>query len=471
MTFTSPLFLVFLIFAVSINYALPQRFRHLFLILCSFVFIGFYNIESLLAVLVFSLFNFFLAQSVKGNRFLFLVGLFVNAGAILLFNYFNTATNGFVFTFSSIHFNLDCFIIALGLSFYSLQNIAFLTEVYYERIKTENSLYNFILYTSFFPKVISGPVMLPAEFFPQINRNSITKTELTIGFQRFLTGLFKKMVIADRLAPAVSSVYDYPTSYSGMTVLAATYLFTIQLYFDFSGYTDMALGIAKMLGYDLKENFDTPLRSTSVSEFWRRWHISLISWFTQYIYYPVVYKLRSFKKTAALVGILFTFFVSGIWHGIGLTFTLWALCHAVYLSFELFTKGIRVKLSERLSGIGYKLISAFIVFNAICFSNIFFRAASAEKAFALIRSVFTSFVPQQWLSGFIAPLAIGGHQADEFNLYISVFLFSVFLLFENRLNKMAKSAHYRIPYIVILLMLIMLFGVFANGARFIYMQF
>ena len=472
MSFNSPIFFIFLIVTVSLNCLLPKRFRHLFLMFVSLVFIGYYNLASVITLLFFSLLNFYVAKKVAGKQFIFISSVLLNTLAIVLFNYFSIHQNSLHFSVSAIHFNIDGFIIALGLSFYSLQNISYLTEVYYQRTAPENDLCNYLLYCSFFPKAISGPVMLPNEFLPQIDKNEITKADLIKGGQRILLGLFKKMVIADRLAPAVSSVFDHHTNYNGLTTLIAVYLFTVQLYLDFSGYTDMALGMGKMLGYDLKENFNAPLRSTSVSEFWRRWHISLISWFTNYIYYPVVYRFRNYKKTAAFIGILLTFLISGIWHGIGFTFLAWAICHILYLSFELFTKHFRINLSERMPSFFYKVLSVFIVFNAVCFSNIFFRAESLSKAFQLIRNTFSfsDFIPDHWL-GLIAPLAVGGHQMDEFNFYISIFIAAIVLLFERKINRIAISEKYNIGFIILLIILIMVFGVFNNGTRFIYMQF
>ncbi|MGQ0829085.1 MAG: MBOAT family O-acyltransferase [Bacteroidota bacterium] len=472
MTFNSPLFLIFLAFTISINYLLPQRFRYKFLVLTSLVFIGFFNLESLTTLVIFSLFNFYIAKKISGNRLLYLTGISFNVVAIVLFNYFNLSPKGLLFFISTIHFSIDSFIIALGLSFYTLQNIAYLTEVYFQRLQPEKNISKYILYCSFFPKIISGPVMLPNEFLPQIDKATIFSSQLISGFQRILLGLFKKMVIADRLAPAVSSVFDYHNDYSGLTTLIAAYLFTIQLYFDFSGYTDMALGTGKMLGYDLKENFNTPLRSTSISEFWRRWHISLISWFSNYIYYPIVYRLRNYKKAAVFIGILLTFLISGIWHGIGFTFLAWAACHAIYLSFELLTKRYRLSLSEKLPSSLYKASSIFIVFNAVCFSNIFFRAESMGKALQLIQNIFScsNFIPGNWL-GFISPLAVGGHQMDEFNFYISILITILVLIFERKINKAGTSEQYNIGFIILLALFIMMLGIFNNGTRFIYMQF
>ncbi len=471
MTFISPLFFLFISLVISINYFLPHRFRYVFILISSILFVGFYNIESLAAVILFSFFNYVLAKYIRNNKWLYLLGIIVNSAAIVMFNYFSTSSNGLIFSFTLINFQIDKFILALGLSFYSLQNIAYITEVYYNRLQPESTICKYFLYNMFFPKFISGPIILPGEFIPQIENNIITNDKLIRGFQLLLLGIFKKMVIADRIAPGVSSVFDYHSNYSGLTVLTASYLFTIQLYFDFSGYTNMALGISEMLGYNLKDNFNFPLRSSSVSEFWRRWHISLISWFTNYIYYPVVFRLRYYKKGAPLVGIFLTFFISMIWHGIGLTFLAWAVCHTVYLGFESLTRKSRAVLSDRFNNPFYKIVCVFIVFNLVCFSNVFFRSDSFETAIHLIKNIFSGFIPDSFLTGLINPIAVGGHQTDEFNIFITILLLSVFLIFERRIYKAALSEKINLKYIVLCVLLIMIFGVFNSGTRFIYMQF
>lgn len=471
MTFISPLFFLFLFIVISINYFLSPRYRVYLILISSFIFIGFYNIESLSVLLFFGLFNFFLAKIIKENRLLFILGIAINALSILMFNYFISSSDGLHVSFSLINFKLDKLLLALGLSFYALQNISYLIEIYFNRMQPEKEMSKYLLYISFFSKIISGPILFPQEFIPQIGKNSVTKEQVISGFQLLLFGLFKKMVIADRLATGVSSVFDFSSNYNGLTILAASYLFTIQLYFDFSGYTNIALGIARMLGYDLKDNFNFPLRSLSVTEFWRRWHISLISWFTKYIYYPLVFQFRYFKKTGPLIGIFITFFVSMIWHGIGFTFLAWALCHILFLSFETLTRKIRMKLTEQFNSKLYKVLCIFLVFNAVCFSNIFFRAPSFEVAIQLINQLFFNFTPPDLFINFINPLAVGGHQIDEFNFGISILLFTVFLLFERKLVAVVKSEKLNFKFIISILLLIMLFGVFNSGTRFIYMQF
>ncbi len=471
MEFNFFLLFVFLIVVITLNYFLPTRYRPSFQLLASIVFIGYLNLPSLFVVLFFSLVNFYFAKKIVGKPFLFLVVLSLNISAILFFNFYNSSAQGTDFEFRTAGFNPKHFIVSIGLSFYSLQNIAYITDIYFKRAAPQTSILNFFLYNSFFTKVISGPAMLPNEFMPQINGNKPSVEMMASGINRFVIGLLKKMVIADRLYPAVHSVFDSSNNYNGVTTLIGIYLFTIQLYFDFSGYTDMALGTAKMLGYDLKENFNLPLRSTSVTEFWRRWHISLINWFTNYIYYPIVYHLRAYKKSAVFIGITATFLVSAVWHGLNFTFLLWALCFIIYMSFELLTKSIRANISNRVPSLLNKLFSIFVVFNAVCFSNIFFRSESATRAFLLMRNIFSNFIPANWLRDFVAPLAQGGHLMEQFNFLITLLLTSFLLLFERTINKKANAIKIDILYISVCVLLIMIFGVFNNAERFIYMQF
>jgi alginate O-acetyltransferase complex protein AlgI len=481
MSFSSAIFLVFLLLVVVINYYLPAKARPLFLLIASFVFVCFHSLGSALALIFFSGFNFLVAKRlVSGGAQLptsdfrlptFICALSLNIIAILLFNYFSLTPAGLHFLVSAVSFDVNSFILALGLSFYTLQNISYLIEVYKSRMRPVNRPVDYFLYCAFFPRIISGPILMPKDFFPQLDNLSISKEDLISGSQRMLLGFLKKMVIADRLAPAVASVFDHTDNYHGLTTSTAAWLFTIQLYFDFSAYSDMALGMAKLLGFRLKENFDLPLRSTSVSEFWRRWHISLISWFTTYLYYPIVYRWRAHKKSGVIAGIACTFIISGIWHGIGLTFLAWALCHVIYLGWEVLTKQWRTRMSEKGNVFLYKIVSVLIVFNLVCFSNIFFRSGSIQTAFRLVRNSFSRFWPADWLGDFIAPLAVGGHQLEEFNFFISILLMLIFLIFERKINRIARAEKYNIAFVTASVLLIMLFGIFDAGTRFIYMQF
>jgi D-alanyl-lipoteichoic acid acyltransferase DltB (MBOAT superfamily) len=471
MEFNSLVFIVFLLAVVSLNFMLPLKLRSPFLLAASFIFVGLYNPASLLVLVVLATANFLTGLYIRQKQALYFFSLLINVSAILLFNYFSLSAGKLVRS-TAMSFDINSFVLALGLSYYSLQNIAYLTEIYFSRLSPERNLLRFLLYTAFFPKVISGPVMLPKEFLSQQPDIREKKELIVQGAQRFLLGLFKKMVLADRLAPAVHSIFDYDDTYPGITVLIGAYVFTLQLYFDFSGYSDMAVGIAKMLGYDLRENFNLPLRSQSISEFWRRWHISLISWFSTYIYYPLAFRMRKYGRIATVTAICATFLISAFWHGLSLTFLCWGICHMLYLCFELFSKTARRKLSQKVPAKLYAFISVLLVFNLVCFSNIFFRSGSFDRALLLVNDlfIFRDFFPASCAEIF-SPIAVGWHQADQFNLIITMGLVIVFLFFERRISSIFMSTSLNFGAIVLLILLIMLFGVFTNAERFIYMQF
>jgi alginate O-acetyltransferase complex protein AlgI len=470
MAFNSTLFILFLVSVIIINYFISSRYRISFLILASFIFIGYYSIPSLFTVLFSSLFNFYIAKKIQQKRHWYYLGLGVNISAIILFNYFNISHADYQFQFSEIRFDAASIVMALGLSFYSLQNISYISDIYFKRTEPVTDVTKYVLYISFFPKILSGPVLLPQEFFPQMNNGKPKANMIASGINLFLYGLFKKIVLADRLSYGVNAVFEGTHVHNGLATLIGIYLFTIQLYFDFSGYTDMAFGISKMLGINLKDNFKTPFRSTSISEFWRRWHISLINWFTSYIYFPVVYSLRNYATLSVFVGIALTFLVSAIWHGIGLTFILWALCHVIYIYIERIAAKSYFQNFVNLKYIG-RITAILLVFNAVAFSNIFFRSHSVSKAFQLIKTVFSTFTPDNWLSDVLAPLVGGGNPIDTFNASISLLLILLTLTFENTLERLYKTENINILLSIILLVFIMVFAIFDSGEQFIYMQF
>ncbi|HVB04516.1 MAG TPA: MBOAT family O-acyltransferase [Chitinophagaceae bacterium] len=471
-------YLGFLLAIVILYYLLP-RYQRLLLTAASLVFLGLGNLASGIAIIVLSLFNFqtglslFSAGREKRKTRIFIIAVLVNCLVILLFKYFESTPLGFYVKISSINYRLNHLVFLLGISFYSLQNIAYLTDVYQRRMNPVTSLPDFILYNAFFPKVFAGPIVLPGEFF---NRGTqairFNSSNIAEGTQRILLGLVKKVVIADRLAPTAHSIFDFNESHPGATSLAAAYVFTVQLYFDFSGYTDMAIGACMLFGIPIKENFNLPFLARSVSEFWRRWHISLIDWLTKYLYYPVVFRLRNWKKWAAATGICITFIISGVWHGIGWTFLCWSICHMVFLLVELFTKMPRLRLAKKFSSFPYRAASILITFNLVSLSNIFFRATRIGDALRLFRQIFSGpFLPVKFLADFMAPLAIGGNREELFNYAVTITLTAAILFSEGFLYRYIRGERVKFGFILISLLLILYFGVLGHAEKFIYTQF
>ena len=471
MPFNSILFFIFLGFVTAIHFFLKQNQRKYFLIFVSFTFICFKNVESLLLLITAISLTYFLARKISTTLDLFYrklllrIGIFFNLSFLFYFKYFETTEGG--------NFKPETIIFLLGISFYTLQNISYLLEIYSKRIKEIPSFLDYTLYSSFFPKFIMGPITLPQDFIPQISRSKILYTQIISGFNRILLGVVKKVVIADRLAAYVHYNFDLSDSTTGLTTLITTYLFTLQLYFDFSGYSDIALGSAKMLGFDLKENFNLPLRAKSISEFWRKWHISLTSWITNYVFYPVSFHYRKYKKFGVAIALIITFLLSGIWHGIGFTFLFYALSHAVYMCIEIFTKSTREKIATFFHPKIYRFISVFITFNLVSLSFVFFRATTLEKAWQMITSIFnyTHFIPRNWSLDLFSKLAITGDQESFFNLFISLILGGGFLFFEKQIVRTSISEKLKFTSLLIFVLLLLLFGVFTSQEQFIYNQF
>jgi len=470
MAFCSPQFLIFFILVCGLNFVLKNPVRKYLLLFASLVFIGWFNLYTLGAVVFFSGFTFIIAARVTGdkNAFIFYFGLLVNCLAIVLFNYLLASDGLVIFSLNAVDFSVNALLLLVGLSFYNLQHVAYLVDVRRKRIPPEKNFLDFLLISAYFPKFISGPLTLYQQLRPQINWPAPQQINLGQGFNRMVLGFFKKMVLADRLAPSVASVFDYNDELPGITVMSAAILFTIQLYFDFSGYSDIAIGASKMLGIDLPENFDFPLRARSVTEFWRKWHRSLIHFFTTYIFYPVSFRYRRYKKHAAAIAVILTFFVSALWHGIGFTFMMWALCHMVYLLFELYVGNTSGASPGRLK----RLVSAALILILVSFSNIFFRSTSSAACMHLLSRLFNfDFFPENWAVEVLAPIAVGGHQADLFNLVATFFFLCLTVLFERKIFEYASTSRFRPVITFLFILLIFVFGVFGNSQRFIYMQF
>ncbi len=472
-----PFYILLILLSLFVFYVIPRNLSWILLLFISLVFISSYNPTSLAIVITFSLINFYLGLKINENKkttsILFVFGVLINFLPLILIKYIEFKDFGYDINIHTINFRINNVLLAIGFSFYTLQNIAYLIDIKYGEIKPNKNFFKYLLFISYFPKIISGPIEKAQDFLPQINeRNQFTKEDILIGLQRVSIGLFKKIVLADRITPAIENIFDSNYMYPGLTTLLGVYLFTIELYLNFSGYTDIAIGISRLFGIKLTENFNMPLLSKNVSEFWRKWHISLISWFTNYLYYPTVFNFRNLGKLSAVLGIFLTFFLSGIWHGIGLTFLAWSILHFTYLTFELFTKNIRYSISQIIPKFIYNPISIIITFNLICFSNIFFRAQDIDTAFNIIEAIYKGkgFIPY-YSHEFSAPFADGDKKEDYLNLQITLSFLFLFLFTESKLNKFIKSNKFSIVLILIILILTFMFGVFDRAERFIYLQF
>ena len=365
----------------------------------------------------------------------------------------------------SVYFLGDDFtFFKIGLSYYAIQNIGVLLL----SIREKPQQYRFkdlLFANAFFAKFISGPILLPKEINSLKCTSKFNPQNFILGINRILFGIFKKIVLADNLHIITDTVFgEKNIELKSITILVASLLFTIEMYLNFSAYTDLALGIAKLFNINLKENFKIPLRSKSVSEYWKKTHISLIEWLTQNFFYPLTFELRKHPRYGVILGIMLTFILSGLWHGIYAGFLIWGLLNGIYLSFEYFCKKSVIRLPRFIRWLSTILL--------ISFSNLFFVAKTWKNSLFFFGKLLDikswSF---NWEKDVFAILGNGWYLEQQFQIgMISVLVF-VFFVCEKRLEKMAKSHYFSISFLSILMLLCFILGNFNNGAEFIYMQF
>ena len=271
-------------------------------------------------------------------------------------------------------------IFPLGISFFTFQSVGYIADVYKKKIQAERNFLNVALFVSFFPVISSGPIQRAGNLITQLNQAHVFDyDDATDGLRLFAWGLFKKLCIADKLALYVNYVYGNVAEQHGLALLFATILYSFQIYCDFSGYSDMAIGVARYLGFDVEKNFDRPYLSQSVGEFWRRWHISLSSWLRDYVYIPLGGSRVALPRI--YLNLMATFLVSGIWHGSTWNFVIWGALHGLFLCAERATKGARDKMKIP------SWINVAVTFCLVAFAWIFFRAKNVSEAAVVVKKI------------------------------------------------------------------------------------
>lgn len=355
----------------------------------------------------------------------------------------------------------------LGLSYYGLQNIGILLISI--RKQPQNYTFFQLLFANvFFAKFVSGPILLPKEISNLGVNNNFHPENIYSGLNRILFGLLKKLVLADNLSLITNTVFHHPeASFKAPTIAIASIAFTLEMYLNFSAYTDIAIGIGKMFNIQLKENFKRPMRSNSISAYWRKTHISLIDWLTQNLFYYITYTFRKNPVTSSLLGIFITFTLSGIWHGAAIGFLIWGILNAVYLMIEFLLKRKGIIKEGRL-----KLLGWLITFFSVSFSNLFFRAGYIANIKAYCSSLFSS---EGWDFNFsehiVAILGNGGYLEQQFKLLSTLGLVLIFFGFEKRWERISRNNKINLTYWVGCLLIMMLCSHFDSGSEFIYMQF
>ena len=485
MLFNSFSFLVFFPLVTLIYFLSPYRFRWLILLTAScYFYMAFipYYILILGGTIVIDYFaGILIENATEGNRrkqFL-IMSLIANIGVLAVFKYYNFFIDNFneVITFLGFDSYLPYLgiILPIGLSFHTFQAMSYTIEVYRGNQTAERNFVKYALYVMFFPQLVAGPIERPQNVLPQFNFHyDIDYERIVAGLKQMLWGFFKKIVIADRLSALVKQGYGNIDNHDGFSLLLYTYFFAIQIYCDFSGYSDIAIGSAKVLGINLRENFRTPYFSKSIREFWQRWHMSLSTWFRDYVYIPLGGK--KVERGRLFFNTMVVFLVSGFWHGANWTFIIWGALHGFYLLIENFLKrffgGVLYDIEEERNYKSFALSVAqtFITFNLVAFAWIFFRAQTLDDAFSIIVKIFT-------MEDFINLKNISLFRINDITgIFVMFGLLALFLSADSFMDKLQKqqrvikSKALNLILFASILAFILIFGRFSD-TNFIYFQF
>jgi len=403
MSFSSFEFIAFTTAAVVLFYVLRPRLRWGALLVASAIFYASFKAPYLLAALAFVIlttyaFGLWIHQSAeKRRKRLFVAGVALNLAVLIGFRFFPLAYQGLVDALKLANPALSAgpmpALLALGVSFYVFQAISYLADIFLERIEPESHLGRFAVFMSFYPKLLQGPIERAENLLPQLAlAQPFSYVNARDGLRRFAWGFFKKVVVADRLALLVFPIFDQTQQYSGLALILGIYAYALQLYFDFSGYTDMALGIAKLFNLRLAENFNRPYLARTIGEFWKRWHISFSSWILDYIFKPLQISWRRRRRWGVAAALMVTFLLSGLWHGASWGFLAWGFLHGLYMALETVYLPLRRKLYRKLRIENSPVARAwqvFLTFNLVSFAWIFFRANNISDALYYVTHLFS----------------------------------------------------------------------------------
>ena len=495
MIFNSFDFLKFFPIVVLIYFIIPKKIRYIWLLIASMFFYMCWNVKYAILLLV-SIGTTWLAgwllhkfQENKRAKKCCVAGCFVvNIGILACFKYMdffidtcNNVLNRFGIQLLDKPFD---FLLPVGISFYTFQALGYIIDVYRGEIEPEKNIFKYALFVSFFPQLVAGPIERSKNLLSQVqdveNKKLWNYERVTGGLILMVWGLFVKMVIADRVAILVNTVFDQFYMYGSVVLIVGAIGFALQIYCDFMGYSTIAIGAAQVMGFELMENFETPYLACSISDFWKRWHISLSTWFRDYLYIPLggnrCSKLRKYGNVMITMG------VSGLWHGANWTYVIWGLLHGIYQVLGDLFSPIKKKLCKVLNAktesFSFKFLEIAITFILVDFAWIFFRASSVKNAFEYCTRIFTQWDPWSLFNGAIYTL---GLDRFEFN----VLMVSVIVLFLSELLRYFKKQTivdflreqciwFRWAVIFALIFATLVYGIYGikfESSQFIYFQF
>ena len=472
MLFNSLEFLIFFLFVFTSYWLLDKNLnkQNILLLLSSYIFYAWWDWRFLSLIIISSFVDFkvgskiFTSKRDKERKNWLLVSLIANLGMLSVFKYYNFFAESFVnlaniFGWQPNDLTLKI-ILPIGISFYTFQTLSYTIDIYRKQFHPTNNIISFFTYIAFFPQLVAGPIERARDLLPQIEKNRVFKKEwFKEGIIQILVGLFRKIVIADTIGSYVDIIYGDIEIYNSTSIILATFLYAFQIYYDFSGYSDIAIGTAKLLGFKFNQNFNLPYFSKSLTEFWRKWHISLSSWLRDYLYISLGGNRKGIKITYR--NLMLTMLLGGLWHGSSWNFVIWGGIHGLVLSFEKYLKSNqKLQLSNKLNFLGYP-----ITFSIVLLSWIFFRSQDFNSAFLAIKTIFQF----NFSSPFIA------NTSTIVNSIIVLFIGILFdlYLFKKQIHLENFATKFSVLKIAIISsLIILLINIFySTSNNFIYFQF
>jgi len=483
MLFNSFNYLVFFPIAFLVYWSLSKyelKFQNIFLLLASYFFYAFWDWRFLALIGVSTLVDFWVGQKIsdaitkKTKKNWLLLSVFINLSILGFFKYFNFFTQSALEAFSLLGLSIETdllinVVLPVGISFYTFQTMSYSLDIYYNRIKPISNILSFAVYVAFFPQLVAGPIERAKNLLPQINKTrNFDYDMVSQGLKLVLWGMFKKVAIADSLAPIVDDIFLNYTAYSASTLVLGLFLFSFQIYGDFSGYSDIAIGSSKMLGIKLKSNFIFPYFSRDLAEFWRRWHVSLSSWFKTYVYIPLGGSKKG--KSIALRNVAIVFLISGLWHGANFTFVIWGGLHALAF-IPIFWMGKNKQYGKKLVAEGKylpsikEIIQMAATFCLVTFFWVFFRSETISDAWDYIARIFT----QSYFETYLHPR---GYRMIDYLILITLFVFYEFAIRKDERKPFDfKSKYVRFAMYSMVILGLLLFYDDMIDRSFIYFQF
>lgn len=391
MMFTSVNFVIFFAILLLLLLALKShRWKKILLLISSFIFYAFWDWRFLFLIAFSTLADFILGNQIakskktKRRKYFLISSIILNLGLLGFFKYFNFFIDSANIAFGELGLNLSTLniILPVGISFYTFQTMSYTIDIYNKKLNPSKSILDFSLFVSFFPQLVAGPIVRASQFLPQLKKPiQISASNFKTGIQIFLNGMFKKVIIADRLSYFVDPVFSNPSLYDTITVWLALVAYAIQIFCDFSGYSDMAIGLARILGFTLPANFNLPYISQNISEFWKRWHISLSSWLRDYVYIPLGGNRKGKKRT--YINLMITMLLGGLWHGASWNFVFWGVWHGLGLTFYKLVSRGKYKNKSKFNVLSWITTLLFVMIGWI-----FFRASSIEVTRMMFNRMF-----------------------------------------------------------------------------------